>query len=320
MNRLKLYVNQRDSRGQTALHWAATVGHEAVISLLLEKGSTIDAKTASRDTALHLAAIGGHEAAVRLLVEKGADVDAKDTNGRTALERAAANDHKAVVQLLLETRTAVDAKDTSGGTTWPNIKNYSDVDFANNNTLSDVSKPQTYKHKNDNTNKNDDNYDNSQVHDNDAVSNNVQPNNHHLEMYNQPESSLGTNSKIYDVPESTSLETHRRPQSTLPTTASKYMSMYERKEMDEDTMTIATDNQSIILPTNLKNQFIEAFATEIWNSAENILRNEKDSMERVTEMLLELLREFSLELLLIAQPRIQKDATIFIRHYCKYVS
>jgi ankyrin repeat protein len=100
--------------GETALRWAASRGHEAVVSLLLEKGAILDLKDSLGQTELHQAASSGHEAVVRLLLEKGADAAAKDGYGYTALHRAAIIGHEAVARSLLEKGANLDVKDRDG--------------------------------------------------------------------------------------------------------------------------------------------------------------------------------------------------------------
>ena len=94
------YLNEVDGKRRTALHRAASNGHEAVVRLLLEKGANFEAKNSCEKTALHCAAMGGHEAVVRLLLEKGADIEDKDSHGMTALEWATEMGQVAVVRLL----------------------------------------------------------------------------------------------------------------------------------------------------------------------------------------------------------------------------
>jgi ankyrin repeat domain-containing protein 50 len=89
-----------DSR--TPLSWAARYGHEAVVKLLLEKGTELETKDNYGRTPLSWAAVNGHEAVLKLLLEKGAELETKDNYGRTPLSWAAVNGHEAVVKLLLE--------------------------------------------------------------------------------------------------------------------------------------------------------------------------------------------------------------------------
>lgn len=103
----------KNANCKTALHGAASNGHEAVVRLLLEKGSVVEAKGKGGGTALHEAASNRHETVVRLLLEKGANIEAKDNDGKTALHWAARNGHEAVVRVLLEHKADVDAQ---GGT------------------------------------------------------------------------------------------------------------------------------------------------------------------------------------------------------------
>jgi ankyrin repeat protein len=49
-----------------------------VVQLLLEKGAAVDAEDTYLRTALYYAASDRHEAVVRLLLEKGAAVDTED--------------------------------------------------------------------------------------------------------------------------------------------------------------------------------------------------------------------------------------------------
>jgi hypothetical protein len=112
----KADVKAKNNSEQTALHWAARNGHEAVVRLLLEAKADVEAKDNDRQTALHCAAIGGEMAVVRLLLEAKADVESKDKYGKTALHWAAKKEQEAVVRLLLEAKADVEAKDNDGHT------------------------------------------------------------------------------------------------------------------------------------------------------------------------------------------------------------
>jgi ankyrin repeat protein len=74
--------------GGTALHWGATVGHDDLVRVALERGAVIDDKDASGDTPLHIAVSNGHEAIVRRLLDAGADVTLGGRNGHTAMYKA----------------------------------------------------------------------------------------------------------------------------------------------------------------------------------------------------------------------------------------
>src|SRR3990167_5553916 len=95
------------SDGRTALHLAASSGHEGVVRLLLENEyviNNINLQNVNGETALHLAASNGHEGVVRLLLENEYvinNINLQNVNGETALHLAASNGHEGVVRLLL---------------------------------------------------------------------------------------------------------------------------------------------------------------------------------------------------------------------------
>ncbi|MEO7391491.1 MAG: ankyrin repeat domain-containing protein, partial [Ramlibacter sp.] len=81
--------------GWTALHYAATGGHVAIIDLLLENHAYIDAASPNGTTPLMMAAHYGSAAAVKLLLDGGADPALKNQLGLTAIDfafRASRND------------------------------------------------------------------------------------------------------------------------------------------------------------------------------------------------------------------------------------
>ena len=139
----------------------------------------------------------------------------------------------------------------------------------------------------------------------------------HLEEIDQSESSMDTEAKTYEDFEYTLPEHREAPESTLPTSLSKdNASMLHNQNLNQDSMTIVTDNQSNALPAELKHQVIKTFATDIWTSAGSV-EIEEHAVDRIAEALPELLRQYSVEVMVMAQPGIQRDATIFIRHYRK---
>ena len=74
--------------GWTPLHYAASSGHPAIISLLLENNAYIDAESPNGTTPLMMAAMYGTPAAVKLLLQEGADPQLKNQQGLTALQFA----------------------------------------------------------------------------------------------------------------------------------------------------------------------------------------------------------------------------------------
>lgn len=71
-------------RSLTALHYAASKGHDDIIVELLRHGAPLEAFDASGFTPILLAARGGHQGAVNRLVAAGADTTTPNT-GRSAL-------------------------------------------------------------------------------------------------------------------------------------------------------------------------------------------------------------------------------------------
>ena len=98
-------------RQLTGVHLAAYFGLREVIIALLKNGHDPDSKDSSDRTPLSYAAEKGHEAVVKLLLEKGTELETKDKKyGQTPLSWAAGNGHEAVVKLLLEKGAELETK------------------------------------------------------------------------------------------------------------------------------------------------------------------------------------------------------------------
>ncbi|EKX35686.1 hypothetical protein GUITHDRAFT_146321 [Guillardia theta CCMP2712] len=81
-------VNQSQTDGWTALHYAASTGQTQIVKTLLSHRALVNVATRlSRSTALHLAAKRGHVDIVQLLLHKFAK-NRKDSRGWTALKFA----------------------------------------------------------------------------------------------------------------------------------------------------------------------------------------------------------------------------------------
>jgi ankyrin repeat protein len=79
----------QNKRGGTVLHEAARHGNAVAISMLMAKGSLIDAVDRRLQTALMKAVIGSHRECVELLLKLGASPHAEDDTKNTALHHAA---------------------------------------------------------------------------------------------------------------------------------------------------------------------------------------------------------------------------------------
>ena len=67
-------VALKTANGSTALHNAATNGHDAIVEILLLAGCSVNARAVSGATPLYGAASGGHLAVVKRLLAAGAEV------------------------------------------------------------------------------------------------------------------------------------------------------------------------------------------------------------------------------------------------------
>nr|XP_014345120.1 PREDICTED: protein TANC1 [Latimeria chalumnae] len=79
------------------------LGHEEMVSLLLEFGATVDGTSENGMTPLCYAAAAGHLNIVSILCKKGARVDSLDKNNQCPLVHAALRGHHDILEYLLET-------------------------------------------------------------------------------------------------------------------------------------------------------------------------------------------------------------------------
>lgn len=91
---------QVNQTGWTALHYAASVGNNEIVQLLLDNYAYIDAESANKTTPLMMAARGGHILTVKLLLDEGADVGLKNNLGMTALDFAKKHEWADIVEGL----------------------------------------------------------------------------------------------------------------------------------------------------------------------------------------------------------------------------
>ena len=113
--------NKISEIGRTALHAAASKGHQEVVAVLLEHPG-VDPNVVTLDTdwsSLHLAVSGGHYKVVALLLQQpGIEVNLPDDHGRTPLHFAAVRGTSPeIVELLLkQPGININARDRWGDT------------------------------------------------------------------------------------------------------------------------------------------------------------------------------------------------------------
>jgi ankyrin repeat protein len=95
-------LNKRNKGGWTPLMYAAYVGHDTVLNLLLEADADPNQGTADGLSPLMVAAGCGNESVCFFLIHSGALIDQQDNAGCTALYYASRQGHQSTVQLLLK--------------------------------------------------------------------------------------------------------------------------------------------------------------------------------------------------------------------------
>jgi ankyrin repeat protein len=103
LDKQKATIDAPDSRGMTALHYAAQDGDLNAVLALLNRGAKVTAKNRFCETALHLAAQGGHTRVVQTLLQHvpGFLLDERDGMGCTVLHRAVVSGNDALVRFLV---------------------------------------------------------------------------------------------------------------------------------------------------------------------------------------------------------------------------
>lgn len=86
--------------GWTPLHYAAAIGNNEIVQMLLDKAAYIDAESPNKTTPLMMAARGGHIMTVKLLHDEGADATVKNELGMSAIDFAEKYNHKDIAEGL----------------------------------------------------------------------------------------------------------------------------------------------------------------------------------------------------------------------------
>ncbi|KAL9617587.1 MAG: hypothetical protein Q9160_007657, partial [Pyrenula sp. 1 TL-2023] len=94
-------INLIFRNGETLLLWAARIGYDIVVELLLSQGADINVQGGHYGNALQAASFYGREKVVKLLLSQGADINVQGGHYGNALQAASAYDNEKVVELLL---------------------------------------------------------------------------------------------------------------------------------------------------------------------------------------------------------------------------
>ena len=120
-------VNMSDARGMTALMEASSAGNSVCVEKLLKARADVNIKNSlSGDTALMTVVqmpsnMQGREMCVELLIKAGTDVNARAKDGSTALIEAGKHATTLCIQLLIDAGADVNARSVLGKTTLLNV-------------------------------------------------------------------------------------------------------------------------------------------------------------------------------------------------------
>lgn len=103
---VRAQVQDKDSLGWTALHYAVKDGSAEIVKLLIEQQAKVNAKDIDGRQPLMVACEAGKLDTAKLLAKKGVDVDARDKQNRTALMYACLNTFEEVATWLLKKQNA----------------------------------------------------------------------------------------------------------------------------------------------------------------------------------------------------------------------
>ena len=110
-------INSTDRTGMTLLMRAIVNKDTLQIKKLLGRGADVRKQDSKGMTALHFAASGGYLDGAKLLVEEGVEINYQENNGNTAAHRAYAfrtGDHKAVLDFLIAKGIDLSIKNNAG--------------------------------------------------------------------------------------------------------------------------------------------------------------------------------------------------------------
>lgn len=86
--------------GWTPLHYAAAIGNNEIVQILLDHSAYVDAESPNKTTPIMMAARGGHILTVKLLLDEGADASLKNDLGMSAIDFAEKHEFKDIAEGL----------------------------------------------------------------------------------------------------------------------------------------------------------------------------------------------------------------------------
>ncbi|HNY10466.1 MAG TPA: ankyrin repeat domain-containing protein [Candidatus Wallbacteria bacterium] len=93
-------INNKNSKGETPLHFAARAGKAEAVKFLLKKGADSWAKNSYDEPPLFYAIFAKNYDCVKLLLEAGSDTKYKSLKGRRAIEEAYKKYNKAIIEIV----------------------------------------------------------------------------------------------------------------------------------------------------------------------------------------------------------------------------
>lgn len=101
-------------KSETLLMIAAREGREALVSMLVDKGADVNAKSAQGHNAMSFSSRYGYLEIVQYLLNHGAEVNITNNNNWTPLLKAARGGHLEVVDYLLAHEADINSRNSGG--------------------------------------------------------------------------------------------------------------------------------------------------------------------------------------------------------------
>lgn len=109
-------VDEKDRQGYYPIHLSVSRGQVSITKQLLNAGADIEIRTPQEGTPMHIAAASNYSTIIPVLIAGGANLAARDVNGLTPLAAAASLANVDVVRLLIEAGADVNTKDVGKDT------------------------------------------------------------------------------------------------------------------------------------------------------------------------------------------------------------